>query len=42
LGWRPRTTFRETVAEMVASDLQAAERDRVVRQNGYKVVSHHD
>ncbi len=42
LGWRPRTTFRETVAEMVASDLQAAERDRVVRQNGYKVAGHHD
>ncbi len=42
LGWRPRTTFRETVAEMVASDLQAAECDRVVRQNGYKVASHHD
>jgi GDPmannose 4,6-dehydratase len=42
LGWRPRTTFRETVAEMVASDLQAAERDRVVHQSGYKVVSHHD
>jgi len=42
LGWRPRTTFRETVAEMVASDQQAAERDRVVRQNGYKVASHHD
>jgi GDPmannose 4,6-dehydratase len=42
LGWRPRTTFRETVAEMVASDLQAAECDRVVRQNGYKVAGHHD
>jgi GDPmannose 4,6-dehydratase len=42
LGWRPRTTFRETVAEMVASDLQAAERDRVVSQNGYKVAGHHD
>jgi GDPmannose 4,6-dehydratase len=42
LGWRPRTTFRETVAEMVASDLQAAERDCIVRQNGYKVAGHHD
>jgi GDPmannose 4,6-dehydratase len=42
LGWRPRTTFRETVREMVASDLQAAECDRVVRQNGYKVAGHHD
>jgi hypothetical protein len=30
------------VREMVASDLQAAECDRVVRQNGYKVAGHHD
>ena len=42
LGWRPRTTFREIVAEMVASDLQAAERDRIVHQNGYQIYSHHD
>jgi hypothetical protein len=27
---------------MVASDLQAAERDRIVHQNGYQVYSHHD
>jgi GDPmannose 4,6-dehydratase len=42
LGWRPKTTFREIVAEMVASDLQAAQRDRIVHQNGYQVYSHHD
>src|SRR5260370_3093057 len=42
LGWRPRTTFRETVREMVASDLQAAECDPVVRQNAYKVATYHD
>ncbi len=42
LGWRPKTTFREIVAEMVACDLQAAERDRIVHENGYKVHSHHD
>ena len=27
LGWRPRTTFRELVAEMVASDMRLASRD---------------
>jgi len=42
LGWRPRTSFRELVAEMMASDLRAAERDRVVKENGYRVASHHD
>jgi GDPmannose 4,6-dehydratase len=30
LGWRPKATFREIVAEMATSDLQAAERDRIV------------
>src|SRR6202171_5808385 len=42
LRWRPRTTFREIVAEMVASDLQAAEPNRIVHQNGYQVYSPHD
>ena len=27
LGWRPRTTFRELVAEMVATDMRLASRD---------------
>jgi len=40
LGWRPTVTFREIVAEMVASDLQAAERDHIVHSNGYCVYNH--
>jgi GDPmannose 4,6-dehydratase len=40
LGWRPTVTFREIVAEMVASDLQAAERDHIVHSNGYRVYNH--
>jgi GDPmannose 4,6-dehydratase len=39
LGWSPKTTFRELVAEMVAADRVAAERDRLVRRNGFHV--HH-
>jgi GDPmannose 4,6-dehydratase len=39
LGWTPRTTFRELVTEMVAEDLKLAERDRLVEQNGYKLVA---
>lgn len=42
LGWRPRVTFREMVAEMVASDLQAAERDRLAHQSGYQIYNHHE
>lgn len=37
LGWTPKTTFRELVAEMVAADLQIAERDLLVHQSGYRV-----
>jgi GDPmannose 4,6-dehydratase len=42
LGWRPRITFRELVREMAHSDLQAAERDRLMKTNGYKVFAHHE
>jgi GDPmannose 4,6-dehydratase len=42
LGWKPRTTFRELVAEMVASDLRGAERDRMMYSNGYQVFGHHE
>ncbi len=42
LGWRPKVTFRELVAEMVAADLQAAERDHLVRQNGHRVYDLHE
>lgn len=42
LGWKPKITFRELVAEMVASDLQAAERDRLVHQSGYQIYNRHE
>lgn len=41
LGWKPKTSFRDLVKEMIASDLKAAERDRLVKDNGYKVYQHH-
>jgi GDPmannose 4,6-dehydratase len=42
LGWRPLVTFRELVREMAAADLLAAERDKMMRTNGYKVLAHHE
>lgn len=42
LGWKPKVTFRELVAEMVAGDLEVVERDRVVQKNGYRVYQHHE
>ena len=41
LGWKPRTSFRDLVREMVAADLRAAERDRLVKDNGYRVYQAH-
>jgi GDPmannose 4,6-dehydratase len=41
LGWSPKVTFRELVAEMVASDLEAAERDQVVLKNGFRAYEKH-
>ena len=36
LGWTPRITFDELVAEMVREDLKTAERDGLVKRHGYK------
>jgi GDPmannose 4,6-dehydratase len=35
LGWSPRTSFEELVAEMVEADLIAAQRDKLVLQHGF-------
>jgi len=37
LGWEPRTSFDEMVAEMVAQDLREAERDLLCRREGFTV-----
>jgi len=42
LGWEPKVSFRELVAEMVAWDLKLAERDQLVANSGYRVHSHSD
>jgi len=42
LGWKPHVDFRQLVAEMVREDLKEAERDELCRQEGYKVLSHHE
>lgn len=37
LGWEPRISFEELVAEMVAADLKEAEKDTYVREQGYRI-----
>jgi GDPmannose 4,6-dehydratase len=42
LGWKPKVSFRELVAEMVQSDLELAKQEALVRAHGYKVMDHHE
>jgi len=42
LGWVPRTTFHELVAEMVREDLKSAERDELVKQHGFPAYDYHE
>jgi GDPmannose 4,6-dehydratase len=42
LGWVPRTSFLELVKEMVHEDLRSAERDELIKNNGYKAMNYHE
>ena len=42
LGWRPRSGFRELVAEMVREDLKSAERDELVKKHGYSAYDYNE
>lgn len=42
LGWTPKVSFKELVAEMVREDLKNAERDELVTKHGYKAFDHHE
>lgn len=42
LGWTPKITFDELVAEMVREDLKSAERDELVKRHGYKSMDYYE
>jgi len=42
LGWTPKITFDELVAEMVREDLKSAERDELIKHHGYKTMDYHE
>lgn len=42
LGWKPRTSFKELVSEMMREDLKAAERDEIVKRHGYATPERHE
>ena len=42
LGWTPKITFGELVAEMVREDLKSAECDELAKRHGYKSMDYHE
>jgi GDPmannose 4,6-dehydratase len=42
LGWEPKISFRELVAEMVTADLEEARRDDLCQQEGYQVKDYYE
>jgi len=42
LGWAPKTTLRELVAEMVEADYTSARRDSLVKDAGFQAYNHHE
>ena len=42
LGWSPKITFDELVTEMVQEDLAAAQRDQLIKAQGFKTRHYHE
>ncbi len=42
LGWSPKISFKELVAEMISEDLKSAERDELIKSHGYKPMDYHE
>jgi GDPmannose 4,6-dehydratase len=42
LGWKPQTSFKELVSEMVREDLKSAERDELVKRHGFTAYDYHE
>ena len=42
LGWTPKISFKQLVAEMVREDLKASERDELVKRHGYVAFDYHE
>lgn len=42
LGWVPKISFRELVAEMVHEDLKSAKRDALVKEHGFSAYDYHE
>ena len=37
LGWKPKISFDELVKEMIKKDLEEAEKEKIIKEKGYKL-----
>lgn len=42
LGWSPQTSFQELVKEMIREDLNAAQKDYLIKRHGFTTFEHHE
>lgn len=42
LGWSPKISFSELVAEMAREDFRSAQRDELIKQHGYQAMDYHE
>ncbi len=42
LGWHPKVSFEQLVREMVEADMNTANKDALIAQEGYQVFNHHE
>lgn len=42
LGWTPKITFVELVAEMAREDYKSAQRDELIKKHGFKAMNYHE
>ena len=42
LGWVPKIGFKELVSEMIREDLKSAEKDELVKKNGFSVLNRYE
>jgi GDPmannose 4,6-dehydratase len=42
LGWTPKISFNELVAEMVREDYRSAQRDELIKRHGYQAMDYHE
>ncbi len=42
LGWQPKTSFQQLVAEMMRYDLDEARRDELCKSEGFTILNHHE